>query len=1434
MVIITVHAVTTFLLSKSSAWSRTCLCPKPTDSNQISQRLTDNCENFTVQLLECEDVQSLGAVVKTCLHNVVNNIASGALFYWEEAGRTLYTSDVTGTHVCSPCPECIRNVFRKGQHSVVDVSSIPDSILEHLNLSSSSTQNLKVGSYPVQDRKSGSVLAVLLVAGQHLGDATLCDLQVPLKQIAACYNHIQRTFQSPRNTEERVSQQLIKLCGDLCDQDAAQLQLKVLRYLEEETQAECSFLLMVVPETQELFCQVVGRRILPEEIRFPGPSSSFSTALESKQPITLEDIPKENIKGIEELVCCPLRSLLCVPVTSRADNNLIALACVINKLNANRFTDRDISTIRQCFRYTVTVLTSTLAFQNEHKLKVQTQALLQVARHLFTNLGEFKVRRLIMVFTYLSMHLADIYRQFGSVILPSYTINNNGIVARPDMMTSKTVDKAAYGDRSLHDNGRPIGRPDDEINHEEETVFNIKTDTEKNTTTELKGDIVIVGKDYLKTSSNDTRFEKGCLGDDEAFLNEKAEECHMIIEQFRGEIIKDTEFRKSLASLELDIDNSLQRSLKLSKGADDSSFQRSLELLKGADNSMEDRELNEYLCKNWDTNISDDVQDSSNDSVFAESFDEPLEKALEIGDISIESQYKGDNLDQALVITKKKIAAFPGIENDRELDHNTETTSNLVTFHVPDAESVLVTAYLSDDKGEPFPLLESVSDTQLSYTTASSERDHDVDNVDMDGNGDRESIDSKSPDDKFFDSHESLADRFTGLSLEPMDLRPDILGFPPTYRSPNINRAMKKCFSEPLFSHEKTYCKDDSAAAHNDAFLHLDTTNMNDTEIRIYSMSHSGQVRSWKAIHDVIEAFSEPKLDDASKEQSVVVSLSDVDLSDIQVPTAVCKTINLDDLTKLLREIMQQARNLTNAERCSVFLIDNDTDELVAKVFDGITTNKNNEVQEEIRLPISQGIAGKVATSGELLNIKDAYSHPLFYRGIDDTTGFRTRNILCFPIKDEKGRVLGVAQLCNKKNGPCFTQFDEEVATAFGIYCCISISHSLMYKKLLDTQHRKSLANELMIYHMQVSPDDVTGLSSCDIPHPRMIHPDFIQFSYAPRTLPEDRTLLACLSMFEDLNLLNRWRIKRETIARFILMVRKGYRNPPYHNWMHAYTVAQFCYQLIRNLKLENQLEEIEIFSLFVSCLCHDIDHRGTNNSFQTASKSVLAALYSSEGSVLERHHFAQTMCILNTEGCNVFENLSSKDYQTVLDLMRDIILATDLAHHFKIMKNLTELANKGYDRTVMKDRKHVLCLMMTACDLSDQTRPWDNTKRVAALIYKEFFSQGDMEKARGIQPHEMYDRDKAHIPAVQISFLDHVVLPAYRILARMFKPVEECAESVEQNKRHWERLSELIRVKRGGSTSCMTFEEVLAMEQEEIDTDHVVLNHALTNGEQS
>lgn len=66
-----------------------------------------------------------------------------------------------------------------------------------------------------------------------------------------------------------------------------------------------------------------------------------------------------------------------------------------------------------------------------------------------------------------------------------------------------------------------------------------------------------------------------------------------------------------------------------------------------------------------------------------------------------------------------------------------------------------------------------------------------------------------------------------------------------------------------------------------------------------------------------------------------------------------------------------------------------------------LSTPSLSEQSYEIRIPADQGIAGHVATTGQILNIPDAYAHPLFYRGVDDSTGFRTRNILCFPIKNE-------------------------------------------------------------------------------------------------------------------------------------------------------------------------------------------------------------------------------------------------------------------------------------------------------------------------------------------------------------------------------------------------------------------------------------------------
>uniref|UniRef100_A0AAZ3RJ04 Phosphodiesterase n=1 Tax=Oncorhynchus tshawytscha TaxID=74940 RepID=A0AAZ3RJ04_ONCTS len=444
---------------------------------------------------------------------------------------------------------------------------------------------------------------------------------------------------------------------------------------------------------------------------------------------------------------------------------------------------------------------------------------------------------------------------------------------------------------------------------------------------------------------------------------------------------------------------------------------------------------------------------------------------------------------------------------------------------------------------------------------------------------------------------------------------------------------------------------------------------------------------------------------------------------------------HLDDVSVLLKEIIAEARSLTSAEICSVFLLDSVSHELVAKVFDGGVVI-NEEV--ELRIPADQGIAGHVATTGKILNITDAYSHPLFYRAVDDSTGFRTRNILCFPIKDEHG-------------GLSLSLF------------------SLLYKRVDEAQFRSQLANEMMKYHMMVSEEEVTRLLTVGIQPVGEIYPSFSSFTYTPRSLSDDSTPTAIISMFEDMGFINTYKINMHTLARFCLMVKRAF----------------FCFR------------DIEMFALFVSCMCHDLDHRGTNNSFQVASKSVLAGLYSSEGSVLERHHFAQTIAILNTQGCNIYEKLSRKDYQRMLDLMRDIILATDLAHHLRILKDLQKMADVGYNTKDPQHHNLLLCLIMTSCDLSDQTKDWKTTWKIAGLIYKEFFSQGDLEKAMGNRPSEMMDREKAYIPELQTSFMEHIAMPIYKLLQDLFPRSAELYETVASNREQWGRVSHKLNIKR-------------------------------------
>jgi signal transduction protein with GAF and PtsI domain len=122
------------------------------------------------------------------------------------------------------------------------------------------------------------------------------------------------------------------------------------------------------------------------------------------------------------------------------------------------------------------------------------------------------------------------------------------------------------------------------------------------------------------------------------------------------------------------------------------------------------------------------------------------------------------------------------------------------------------------------------------------------------------------------------------------------------------------------------------------------------------------------------------------------------------------RIVRINDRDELLRILVETAARLTCAELATIFFVDRERGQLWSKVL-------LDEGVGEIRLPLGVGIAGAVAATGEPINIPDAYADPRFDPATDRRTGFKTRNILTVPMTAADGRVLGVFQVLNRRDG---------------------------------------------------------------------------------------------------------------------------------------------------------------------------------------------------------------------------------------------------------------------------------------------------------------------------------------------------------------------------------------------------------------------------------
>lgn len=166
----------------------------------------------------------------------------------------------------------------------------------------------------------------------------------------------------------------------------------------------------------------------------------------------------------------------------------------------------------------------------------------------------------------------------------------------------------------------------------------------------------------------------------------------------------------------------------------------------------------------------------------------------------------------------------------------------------------------------------------------------------------------------------------------------------------------------------------------------------------------------------------------------------------IQAAERVNSNIKLDDV---LNSIVETASELTQADRGTLYIIDEEGNELWSKILQGLES-------KEIRLKIGQGLAGSAAETNQIINIPDASKDERFNSGFDMATGYTTKSVLCFPIKNKDGKAIGVLQLINSKNGK-FSELDEQFLEALSINAAIALENAELVEQLLRTDRLTSL-----------------------------------------------------------------------------------------------------------------------------------------------------------------------------------------------------------------------------------------------------------------------------------------------------------------------------------------------------------------------------------------
>ncbi|XP_069349896.1 3',5'-cyclic-AMP phosphodiesterase 4C isoform X1 [Eulemur rufifrons] len=294
--------------------------------------------------------------------------------------------------------------------------------------------------------------------------------------------------------------------------------------------------------------------------------------------------------------------------------------------------------------------------------------------------------------------------------------------------------------------------------------------------------------------------------------------------------------------------------------------------------------------------------------------------------------------------------------------------------------------------------------------------------------------------------------------------------------------------------------------------------------------------------------------------------------------------------------------------------------------------------------------------------------------------------------------------------------------------------------------------------------------------------------------LSENQPLTAIIfSIFQERDLLRTFQIPADTLVTYLLTLESHYHaDVAYHNSLHAADVAQSTHVLLATPALEAVFTDLEILAAVFASAIHDVDHPGVSNQFLINTNSELALMYN-DASVLENHHLAVGFKLLQAENCDIFRNLTKRQWQGLRKMVIDMVLATDMSKHMNLLADLKTMVETKRVTSLgvllldnYSDRIQVLQNLVHCADLSNPTKPLPLYRQWTGRIMAEFFQQGDRERESGLDISPMCDKHTASVEKSQVGFIDYIAHPLWETWADLVHPDAQGLLDTLEDNREW------------------------------------------------